>query len=132
MTRGRLSKKIRKRRAAKLRLMVQRQLRRSSRVTTDAKVAKENGLEPFSIDVSVVKLNRKTVGKWVEIECEVRIAISNQRGKMISFLTGGAKVQVPKKTFSRRHLAIHQSEALENGVKSVYQDLLRYLRKHSK
>lgn len=129
-TRGKTSKKLRKRRAARLRKIVKAQLNRSRYVTTSAEIATKHDLEPYSIDVSVTKLTNKRVGKWVEVEAEIRIAISNDRGKMISFLTGGAKVQVPKATFSRRYLAQHQTEALENGVKSVYQDLLTYLRKN--
>ena len=41
-----------------------------------------------------------------------------------SFLTGGAKVQVPKRTFRNSFEPQLKREALENAVKSLRQDLV--------
>ena len=86
-------------------------------------------LAHHSVDLSITKLDRVVRGRYIEIECEIRIAISNERGKMLSFLTGGAKVQVPRVGFRTQYLPQLRQEAIENAVKSVHQDLLSYLRR---
>jgi hypothetical protein len=47
---------------------------------------------------------------------------------MLSFLTGGAKVQVPRSTFRVQYEPQLKREALENAIKSVHGDLVKYLR----
>jgi hypothetical protein len=128
---GQSSKSARKRRAAQMKGMVMDELAGTSEVTLDRRTANQLGLAPYGLDVSILKLGRTERGAWIEIECEIRIAISNQRGKMLSLLTGGAKVQLPRATFRVEYERIHQAEALENAVKSVYQDLLIYLRREA-
>jgi hypothetical protein len=125
---GRLSKKMRKRREAKLRGFMQSELKAAPDVTTSEGLARRYGIEKNALDASITKLRRRVNGRYVEVECEIRIAISNDRGKMLSFLTGGAKVQVPKQTFRKKHLPRLRVEAIENAVKSVHQDLLTHLR----
>jgi len=124
---GRLSKRVRRRRAHKMRSLVMNQLMRTPQVTTSARKARRYRIAPHSIDVSITSFKRRVRGRYVEIECKLRIAISNKRGKMESVLTGGAKVQVPVRTFRRRYLPQLRLEALENAVKSVHGDLLRNL-----
>ncbi len=126
-TKSKLSSASRKKRASQVKKLVLNELADTSNVTLDVAKANELGLAAYSIDVAILKLDRAERGGWVEIECELRIAISDKRGKMLSFLTGGAKVQVPKATFRAEYEAMHQTEALENAVKSVYQDMLKYL-----
>lgn len=125
---GRLSKRVRRRRANKMRSLVLRQLQRTPIITTSSHKARRFHLDPHSIDVSITSFKRKVRGRYVEIECKLRVAISNKRGKMESVLTGGAKVQVPVRTFRRRYLPQLRLEALENAVKGVHRDLMRNLR----
>jgi hypothetical protein len=122
-------KKTRVKRAKVMKVWMERELDRNSRVTRKEAVAEPLELEQYSIDLSIEKLAAATKGPYVEVECEIRITISNQRGKMLSFLTGGAKVQVPKRTFRTQYAPQLRKEALENAVKSVNQDLITYLRK---
>jgi HEAT repeats len=82
---------------------------------------------PYAIDLTVKKLTLVARGANIEIACEIRVAISTAEGKMLSFLTGGAKVQVPKATFRDEFLPQHQREALEGAVRSVHRDLVAYL-----
>lgn len=129
-TKARLSKKTRQHRAAALRDFLLAELDANRSVTLSSPVAQERELSPYAVDLSIVKLDRELSGPYVEMVCEVRVAISNERGKMISILTGGAKVQVPRKSFRRKYETQMKKEALENAVKSVHQDLITYLRKH--
>lgn len=128
---GKSSEKVRKKRAKKLKKLMKAELKKSPRVTTSRKQAKKHSLETSNIDISITEFTRKTVGKYVEIECTIRIALSDENDKMLSFLTGGAKVQVPKKTFNRQYLPQLREEALDNAVKGIHQDLIQHLRRHN-
>lgn len=97
-------------------------------VTTIAADAKRLGLDPRHIDLSVVKMNVATVGGMVEVDAQLRLAISDSRGKMLSFLQGGAKVQVPKHKFDARYLPNLRREALENAMRGMFDKLVAHLR----
>jgi hypothetical protein len=115
-------------RATQMRSLIVDQLRRDETVTLMSSVATELGIDPYAMDVTIMKLERAERGAFVEVECEIRVAISDRRGKMLSFLTGGAKVQVPRRGFRVQYEPQLKREALENAVKSVHDDLVRYLR----
>ncbi|HUH02879.1 MAG TPA: HEAT repeat domain-containing protein [Kofleriaceae bacterium] len=121
--------KERKSRANSMRGYMLAELRARQDVTMSHGEAEALALAHNSIDLSITKLDRVERGRYIEIECEIRIAISNERGKMLSFLTGGAKVQVPRVGFRAQYLPQLRQEAIENAVKSVHQDLLSYLRR---
>ena len=97
-------------------------------ITTVAADAKRLGLESRHIDVSVVRMDVATVGTFVEVDAQLRLAISDDKGKMMSFLSGGAKVQVPKHKFDARYLPNLRREALENAVRGMFDKLLAHLR----
>ena len=67
----------------------------------------------------------------MEIEAELRLAISDDKGKMLSFLSGGAKIQVPKRTFDAKYLPNLRKEALENAMRGMFDKLLKHLRDRS-
>ena len=100
-------------------------------VTTVASDAKRLGLDPRHIDLSVVKMDVATVGAVVEVDAQLRLAISDGRGKMLSFLSGGAKVQVPKTRFDPRYLPKLRREALENAMRGMFDKLIAHLRDRS-
>ncbi len=129
-SKSRVKKKVRLARAARMRRFLEKELQHASDVTTNPKEAQQFGLERSTIDASITKLDRRVRGPYVEVECQIRLAISDDRGKMLSFLTGGATVQVPKQTFRVKYLPQIHLEAIENAVKSVHQDLLSHLRKN--
>ena len=122
--------KVRQMQASTMRSLMVDELKRDQQVTLmqATPVTVEAGNEPYSIDVTIMRLERMERGAHVEFECEIRVAVSDERGKMLSFLTGGAKVQVPKRTFRNAYEPQLKREALENAVKSVRQDLVAYLR----
>lgn len=87
------------------------------------------GLDLRNVDVSCVSLETRQSGGYIEIEAQLRLAISDDRGKMLSFLSGGAKVQVPRKTYDARYLPQLRKEALENAVRGLFANLVDHLRR---
>jgi hypothetical protein len=97
-------------------------------VTSVATEAQRYGLDPRHLDVSVTKLEVVPSGTYMEIQAELRLAISDDHGKMLSFLSGGAKVQIPRRTYDARYLPDLRKEALENAVRGLFDKLLAHLR----
>lgn len=128
-SRRRASKRHRVWTANTMRSLLHDELQRSPEVTLDERSAVESGARHFAVDVTITNFNRRVRGPWVEIVCEVRLAVSNRRGRLLSFLTGGATVQVPKKTFKTAYEPQLRKEALENAAKSMRQDLMAYLQR---
>jgi hypothetical protein len=83
------------------------------------------------IDLSVTRLDVVRNATAVEIDAQLRLAISDDSGKMLSFLSGGAKVQVGNQTFDPRYLPALRKEALENAMRGMFDKLLRHLRDHA-
>lgn len=126
---GKSEKKERLTNADVVRTAMSTELRGAPLVTAVANEAKRLGLNPRVVDVSVVKMKlRTTKNNMLEVETELRLAISDDSGKMLSFLSGGAKVQVPKKGFNWSYLPQLRKEALENAVRGLFGKLITHLR----
>lgn len=126
---GKLDKKTRKLHGEIARTAMSGELKATQVVTTVAKDADKYGLDGRNIDVIITKLDTKTVGSYIEIEAQLRIAISDERGKMLSFVSGGAKISVKKATYDTSYLPQLRREALENAVKGLFDKLLAHLRR---
>lgn len=100
-------------------------------VTTVATEAQRWGLDSRHLDLSVTKLEVAQSGTYVEVEAQLRLAISDDNGKMLSFLSGGAKVQVPARTYNPKYLPNLRKEALENAMRGMFAKLLNHLRDKS-
>ncbi|MDX2091619.1 MAG: HEAT repeat domain-containing protein [Kofleriaceae bacterium] len=100
-------------------------------VTTIAADAQRWGLDSRHLDLSVTKLDVAQTGTYVEVEAQLRLAISDDNGKMLSFLSGGAKVQVPARTYNAKYLPNLRKEALENAMRGMFAKLLTHLRDKS-
>jgi len=124
-------KVVRKNNADVLKTSLQDQLKAAPQVTLTETEAKRWGLEARHIDVSVVKLDVDTSGSYVEISADLRLAISDDTGKMLSFLSGGAKVQVPRSKYKPQFLPDFRKEALEGAMKGMFDKLLAHLRETS-
>jgi hypothetical protein len=107
-------------------------LRRAANVTTVPTEAQRWGLGVRNLDLSVVKMNVVTHGTVVEVEAQLRLAISDGDGKMLSFLSNGAKVQVARRSLDSRILATLRKEALENAMRGMFDNLLVHLREKPK
>ena len=97
-------------------------------VTTLPAEAQRYGLDPRQLDLSVTRLEVVYGEANVEIDAQLRLAISDTRGKMLSFLSGGAKVQIPRKTYDARYLPALRKEALENAMRGMFDKVLTQLR----
>lgn len=104
-------------------------LRTAKQVTMVENEAQRWGLESRQLDVSVVKMEVQTVGNYVEVAVELRLAISDNTGKMLSFLSGGAKAQIPTSKFKPAMLPNLRKEALEGALAGLFDKLLVHLRK---
>lgn len=107
------------------------ELKAAPQVTIAASEAQRWGLDARHIDLSVVKLDVAQNGATVEIEAELRLAISDDTGKMLSFLSGGAKVQVPRAKFKAQNLPELRKEALEGAMRGMFDKLITHLRQTS-
>lgn len=125
---GRAEKKDRLTHAEILKASMSTELRTAPLVTSVATEGKRLSLHPRMVDVSVTKMIVRTKGKMLEVETELRLAISDESGKMLSFISGGAKVQVPKQGFNWSYLPNLRKEALENAVRGLFGKLLTHLR----
>jgi hypothetical protein len=125
---GKTDKATRKANADILKLVLADQLRTAPQVTMVANEGERWGLDPRMIDVSVVKLDVAQAGSYMEVAAELRLAISDEKGKLISFLSGGAKVQIPLAKYKPRFLPNMRKEALEGAVKGMFDKLLVHLR----
>jgi HEAT repeat protein len=96
-------------------------------ITTVASDAKRLGLDARQIDLSVLKFDVATVGATIEVAAELQLAVSDSHGKMLSFLSGGAKIQVPKHKFDARYLPRLRREVLESAVRGMFEKLLVHL-----
>lgn len=125
---GKSAKKERLGNAEVVRAAMVAQLQSAPLVTSAANDAKRLGLNARIVDVSVVKMVLRTKGRFLELETELRLAISDDSGKMLSFLSGGAKVSVPKKGFNWSYLPHLRREALDNAVRGLFGKLITHLR----
>jgi hypothetical protein len=128
---GKADERTRKANAGILRDTLMGSLRGEPRVTSAASEATKYGLDACEIDLSITKLEQHTTGEYIEVQAELRLAISDVHGRMKSFMSNGAKVQVPKRSFDQRYLRQLQREALENATRGLTDDLLTHLRRTS-
>jgi hypothetical protein len=128
---GKADKATRKTHGDILKETLQKSFTSTPLVTMTASDAERWGLDPRNLDLSVTKLDVAQSGVYIEIEAQLRLAISDDNGKMLSFLSGGAKVQVPKKTFNAKYLPNLRKEALENAMRGMFNKLLAHLRDKS-
>jgi hypothetical protein len=103
-------------------------LKIAPQVTMVASEAQRWGIDPRTIDVSVVSLDVLQINGYVEVAAELRFAITDDKGKMLSFLSGGAKVQIPQRKYNARFLPSYRKEALEGAVHGMFDKLLVHLR----
>lgn len=125
---GVANKATRKQNADVLKAVLQDSLRTAPQVTSIANDAERWGLDMRNIDVSVTKLDVVQANGYVEIQAELRLAISDNQGKMLSFLSGGAKVQVPQKKYNAKFLPSLRKEALEGAMRGMFDKLIVHLR----
>jgi HEAT repeats len=86
------------------------------------------GIDERHLDLSVTRLAATRAGDLIEVEAQLRIAISDNSGRMLSLLSGGAKVQVPPGSYDPRQLPALRREALDNAMRGMLDKLSAQLR----
>ena len=127
-----LDEKTRKSHGEIVRVAMAAALKTSPAISGNAADLEKYGLTARNLDLSVVTLEAKAVGNTMEIDAQLRLAISDKQGKMLAFVSGGAKVSVPKRTFESKQLPDLRREALEGAVKGLFDKLLDHLRRSAR
>ena len=125
---GKADKNTRKAHADIVRNALLDSFRAAPQVTMAESEALRWGLDARHIDLSVVKMEVVQNGGYIEVQADLRLAISDETGKMLSFLSGGAKVQVPRSKFNPTFLPEMRKEALESAMRGMFDKLLAHLR----
>ncbi len=125
---GTADKPTRKTHAEIVKRVLVEQLKTEASVTSIAGDARRWGLDARHLDLSVTRLDAVKLGGYIEIAAELRLAVSDDHGKMLSFLSGGAKVSVPSLKFDAKYLPSLRKEALENAMRGMFGKLLAHLR----
>ncbi len=103
-------------------------LRDDPSITSVAADARRWSLDARHLDLSVTRLAATRVGNVIEVGAELRIAISDDSGKILSLLSGGAKVQVPAASFDARTLPALRRDALDGAMRGMLDKLFAQLR----
>jgi hypothetical protein len=103
-------------------------LRDDRSITSVAGEARRWSLDVRYIDLSVTRLAATRAGNVIEVGAELRIAISDDSGKILSLLSGGAKVQVPAAGFDARTLPALRRDALDGAIRGMFDKLFAQLR----
>ncbi len=126
---GKHDKRARKVHADALRATMTSELTGERLVTLTEGDAKRFGLDPRHLDLSIVGLEVRQDHTVIEVEAQVRLAISDDHGKMLSFVSGGAKVQVPRRGWDASYLPKLRRDAVENAVRGVFAKVIDQLRR---
>ncbi|HSD91169.1 MAG TPA: HEAT repeat domain-containing protein [Kofleriaceae bacterium] len=104
-------------------------LGRMPTVTMAAADATRWGLDLRNLDLSVVKLEMTTTGNTMKVEAQLRLAISDDKGRMMSFVSGGAIVEGGKGRVNPAYFPNLRKEALENAMQGLVDKLVQQLRR---
>lgn len=103
-------------------------LRGDPSITSVIAEARRWSLDARYLDLSVTRLAATRNGNVVEVGAELRIAISDDSGKMLSLLSGGAKAQMPAAGFDARTLPAMRRDALDGAMRGMLDKLFAQLR----
>lgn len=126
---GKVDKPTRKVNAEIVKAVLQDELRTAPLVTMAATEGQRWNLDARIIDVSIVKLEQTQANGMVEVSTELRLAISDDKGRLLSFLSGGAKVQVPASKYQPKFLLNMKRDAITGAMRGMMDKLLVHLRK---
>jgi len=79
------------------------------------------------LDVSVVNVTIDPLGDNVTVSAEVRIAVSGGRGTLLQVFSGGAKVEIPGRSYRAHRLPAMREDALTGAIEAVFSRVKRTL-----
>lgn len=103
-------------------------LRGDPSITSVVADARRWSLDARYVDLSVTRIAATRNGNVIEVGAELRIAISDDSGKMLSLLSGGAKAQMPAASFDARTLPAMRRDALDGAMRGMFDKLFAQLR----
>ena len=83
--------------------------------------------EARHLDLSIVSLTVDPLGDTVVVSAEVRMAVSGGRGTLLQVFAGGAKVEIPGRSYRAHRLASMREDALTGAVEAVFNRVKRTL-----
>lgn len=126
---GKGDARARKDHAELLRRTLTEEVVRSQILTTDPALARRVGMESCQIDVSITRLDTRTRGGVIQVEAQLRLTISDGHGKMLSFLSGGARMEVKRRGYNLAYLPQLRRETVQNAVRGMSAKLTEHLRR---
>jgi hypothetical protein len=126
---GKDDQRARKGHSEILRQTLTDELARSPLFTTDDEIARRQNLDACQIDISIVRLDTRTRGGVIEVEAQLRLTISDPHGKMLSFLSGGARMEVRRHGYNLAYLPQLRRETVANAVRGLSSKLVDHLRR---
>jgi hypothetical protein len=125
---GTADKATRKSNAEIIKNALASQCRNAPNVTSVSSEADHYGLPIRVIDLSIVKMEVNTVGSQVVVSAQLRVAVSDGQGKMLSFLSNAAELPVSKSSFHPRLLPGLRKQLLETAMNGMFDKLVAHLR----
>lgn len=72
------------------------------------------------VDATIVSLTVEPQDDLVVVSARVRLAISDDNGRILSVITGGAKVEQDARIFRTRHLKTMRADAVSGAVEGMF------------
>ncbi len=114
--------------AAEMRRYLEDELGHTREVSLD--VASHGKSDAFTIDGSITEISKKLNGPYIEVSCNVSLVVGTYPdGRVLTMVSGGATVQMPKRSWKPAMEKSVQLDALANAVKGAHQSLVGYLLK---
>jgi len=102
-------------------------LSRTPQLTSTVADVRRFGLDVRKIDIDVVQLRVERSGEDVVVSAQVRLVVCDDRGRMLSILSGGATARRPARLVRAEQLADLRRDALEGAVHGMFAPLRTHL-----
>jgi hypothetical protein len=86
-----------------------------------------SGLDVRKIDIEVVQLRVDRTRDDIEVTAQLRLVVCDERGRMLSILSGGASARRPARVVRAEQLVELRRDALEGAVQGMFAPLRTHL-----
>jgi len=101
-------------------------LARTPELTSTVADVRRFGLDVRKIDIEVVQLRVDRIGDDISVSAQLRLVVCDERGRMLSILSGGASARRPARV-ARGDLDQLRRDALEGAVHGMFTPLRTHL-----
>jgi hypothetical protein len=117
--------------AASLRNLKLADLQKMPEVTVDVRQS-SGARHRYAVDGVVSRIDHGVTGDLVELTCEVRLTVSDPRGRLLGIVSASATAMRPRAKYNPSMDAAMESEALEGAVQGVHGELVTFLTRDSR